>query len=306
MIYALLGLSCSEALVPDYSKSVEEVYIDAAKVIIRDISNGGRTSRPNLDIIHDAYRSCRSTKLKLPSWVPDWSIGQEFGLLIDWKNTYDAMRGLKLEETPVMDDANVLTISGIFLDSISVVKQLMQGTFGDHWDYKIWEPEDIAASSYFTREPALDTYWRTLLIDQGDDVGHRLKIDEYPQFRREYLIWSGRKPKTILEKLLPKAKWSKRSGVFDRLHKKLKGQAFASTTKGYFVIVPSITKEHDRIYLARGSKTPLVLQRREIQEDPSLDLLTLVGPAYVHGFVDAEIVTALQASEVSEEEVRIV
>jgi hypothetical protein len=80
-IYALLGLrDCPTAgIVVDYTRSVREVYTNAAEVMIRNTSDYGRPTTPSLNLICAAYRRAGSTH-DLPSWVPDWSIPHEYWL----------------------------------------------------------------------------------------------------------------------------------------------------------------------------------------------------------------------------------
>lgn len=70
-VYGLLGLANSKVkIVPDYSKSDEEVFIDVAKKII--ISSG------NLDVLSTSGNTSHTHDL--PSWVPDWTIDQHSAL----------------------------------------------------------------------------------------------------------------------------------------------------------------------------------------------------------------------------------
>lgn len=67
-VFSLLGAmpKCVQSLfgTPDYTLSVESIYLDVARRIIRN--------RNNLDILSDIGPS--SQYRHLPSWVPDWSV----------------------------------------------------------------------------------------------------------------------------------------------------------------------------------------------------------------------------------------
>lgn len=79
MIYALLGLSsCPKSFDVDYSKSVRQVYVEATKVMIMGISNDKKTPKSSLNIICSAYRCYKKSAFGLPSWVPDFSLKQDF------------------------------------------------------------------------------------------------------------------------------------------------------------------------------------------------------------------------------------
>jgi hypothetical protein len=63
-VYALLGLASNTLEIePDYDKSEAKVLTDTARRILRTSSN--------LDLLnHVGY----TKEIKLPSWVPDWSL----------------------------------------------------------------------------------------------------------------------------------------------------------------------------------------------------------------------------------------
>jgi hypothetical protein len=63
-VYALLGLATDHVnVVPDYGRSVAEVYIDTAREMI--------TSPGNLDVLCACEK--QGITEELPSWVPDWT-----------------------------------------------------------------------------------------------------------------------------------------------------------------------------------------------------------------------------------------
>jgi hypothetical protein len=64
-VYGLLGLSTEARIVPDYSKPVRNLYIEAASEYLR---LEGLTRTLNL------VRKSRFNGHNLPSWVPDWSV----------------------------------------------------------------------------------------------------------------------------------------------------------------------------------------------------------------------------------------
>lgn len=88
-VYALLGL-CRETLgiVVDYNRSVTDVYIDVAHRIL--------TIEGSLHLLCHAYR--RTPGLQLPSYVPDWSIGEAL---------YPGLPQTRLSTTPLRNSVAV-------------------------------------------------------------------------------------------------------------------------------------------------------------------------------------------------------
>jgi hypothetical protein len=324
MIYALLGLSsCPKAMVVDYAKPVRAVYIEAARVIIADLSNDSKTKQPSLNIIATVYRSVDESKFDLPSWVPDWSMKQDIWSPINPHyelNTFDTMRdGPKLDQEPEINDLGILSFLGIKFDTVCLVSPKLEGKMGKHWEHTLWEPLGLDSIRYPTGESGIDAFWRTMLTDEGDKRNVRLLPTEMDIFRQEFLIWSGRRPRLLRGRLglrnwsweprllsLPhrKADWSKESGVFDRLHDKLRGYVFAVTTKGYWGLVPERTRVGDIISIARSVKVPLILTSLDSRVQSS-ELYNLRGAAYIHGIMDGELVDALVKGDLVEEQIRV-
>jgi hypothetical protein len=320
MIYALLGLaSCPESITVDYSKSVHQVYVEATKAMIADVSNPGWTSKPSLNIICSAYRSYRPSSFDLPSWVPDFSKKKdfmgpfqkeslEFEYKGEWVLGYNAMgKREHLKDPPVIDKNDILSISGVIVDTISHVNPPLSGKKGDHWNHTLWEPEDLDTSIYSaTKEPATSAFWRTLLGDEGDIIGRRILPHEMWLFEDQYLWWSGRdRQPSPMHFRDPKGLSDRWSFVFDNLHDKLYGYTFATSNSGYFGLVPSVAKLGDIICIGRGLSVPVII--REVQKEPCESALyTLVGPSYIHGIMDGELVPAIEAGTLHEQLIKVV
>jgi hypothetical protein len=61
-----------------------------------------------------------------------------------------------------------------------------------------------------------------------------------------------------------------------------RSQVFAISSKGYFALVPGSARQSDVLAVLRGGCTPFVLR----PVNRAGDKFCLVGPAYVHGFMD--------------------
>jgi hypothetical protein len=115
-LYALLGLAsdASDFMAPDYAQPVSKIFSDATRTIIqRDrrleiLRHGGIGSQPAAD------------RLKLPSWVPDWTFGQR---LMDLSlHEYFASNKTNAVVRLSTESSQILFAQGILYDQISFLE----------------------------------------------------------------------------------------------------------------------------------------------------------------------------------------
>ena len=70
-------------------------------------------------------------------------------------------------------------------------------------------------------------------------------------------------------------------------------QKFFVTEKGYFEVGPAYMKENDLVCVLYGGGVPFLLR-------PKNNFYHLVGECYVHGIMDGEAITMLEAGQLSE------
>ena len=111
MIYAAVGLvktGYGSSIIPNYDKSVETVFWEAATLMVRETGH----------IKYLAFRASRNRKtLKhSPSWVPDWSAAVPASALLDWSwilaNCFDGWPRIR---------GPILSIDGHVLDVVEFV-----------------------------------------------------------------------------------------------------------------------------------------------------------------------------------------
>jgi hypothetical protein len=116
-IFAVLGLAgdIGDYFQPDYSKSVEQVYVDFVTCFLNQIP---RANVPPGRLLLQAGR--HNQRLSLPSWVPDWDALMREGDLFTF---HGRLRINQLRETviPLWGDAKPQPIR---IDSTSVVPEL--------------------------------------------------------------------------------------------------------------------------------------------------------------------------------------
>ena len=140
-VYALLGLANDQGLHQmvsvDYAKSVEAVYLECAKFLIR---NGDGMEM----LLHAGIpqkRKDTDLKLSLPSWVPDWSAsGPRYA---GYQAAGETQIDIKLE-----DGGNGLNAKGIRIDVIDSLAPLLGANDND---IRIWEQKvrKVAQQSRF-------------------------------------------------------------------------------------------------------------------------------------------------------------
>jgi hypothetical protein len=320
-IYALLGLSsCPESMAVDYSKSksVRDVYTEATKVMINDVTNNWREPpKPSLNIICYAYLAYHYSKHNLPSWVPDFSAKRALSFadaVMDPRNGeegigYNAMgdRGIT---THFSFDSDVLILSGVFIGAVNKVSPMLKLPRGHHWDFKSWEPDNLDSSTYRrTGETAIDAFWRTILFDERPQVNTRFKSSEIEGFRDEFLIWSGRKRRRNWADL--EGRHESYSQIFDRRPADPRGFVFGTCDSGAWGMIPVFTRVGDVVCVARGLSVPIILRLAKFEPAPSEGpsrftfTFTLIGPCYIHGSMDGEVAAEIEAGKWIEKQIRI-
>jgi hypothetical protein len=331
-IYVTIDLaSCprSERLRVNYRDPVSKVYTDATWDIIQDVCNGF-DSTPSLEVLCSTYRSeFRRDGDRLPSWVPDWSENQEFILMSSKyyaKIPFCAGGTRPLADVPPITDDGILRIKGIQWDTIRHVNDGIgvfnqSNTLSDfNYHVQSWEPDDLEAIKYPTGEDSTDAYWRTLLTDRFfaikkrrktlfnslPNLGTRLTPQDVKNCREEFQVWPGRKKyrqKTARRKELERG--IDTTSLLNSFGPVIRGWTMATTEKGYFAMVPLYSRKGDVVCVVPSLGVPLVL--RPVATEPlSKAKLELVGPSYVHGIMDGELITRLEQGELEEGMIELV
>ena len=166
-IYALLGFhegstgetQSHKPIVPDYTKSVTQVYIEATHFMLYDSSD-----LSTLSAVEDrAFRLLKS----LPSWVPDYSIPFVTGIGYRRMRLYSASRTLK-PDWQIIENSTVLSSKALRIDTVSRV-----GTNLEDKDIEIksWWSHDMLSivadmdEYYVNGQGRVEALWRTLIGD---------------------------------------------------------------------------------------------------------------------------------------------
>ncbi|OCK76758.1 hypothetical protein K432DRAFT_445801 [Lepidopterella palustris CBS 459.81] len=212
-IFALLGLACdSDVVEVDYRKSVEEVYREFTVNILND--------GQDLDILGAAHLHVGDGLTKLPSWTPDWSVGNSIIISLHcehWNGNLllpSSASGSSISHPQFKENNSILGITGHLFDEIVAVGPAMvlgnpvganpqDGSIYENWSRstETWgilsEWENIcdarSAKRYVTGENILDAYWKTLCVGifpEGDfEAGKRAFTSWYNQRRYTKAGW---------------------------------------------------------------------------------------------------------------------
>jgi hypothetical protein len=295
-VFGILGFVQEDLGVQlDYTKRPQEIFCE---VVRHYISTTGDLDVLLLDLLYveTGEHSCRG----LPSWVPKFGTNEalvsKFGL---WKGFSAGKVGVEkpiLREPEVQQDPNsckILSVEGILLDTL--------GPLLSSKSFRSWLVEDfvenfqkakvLAGHEYCNGDESFDTYWRTLSLEVVDRSRSRgILMDVDPDTHR------GIVRSVLLE---PDNKEEDRQKAAQQLLRYMSAftgeKCFTITQGGFSAMVPPSAKEGDIILVLLGASAPLVA--RAISGLGDGDALPkryrLIGPAYVHGFMDGEAIGML-------------
>lgn len=152
-----------------------------------------------------------------------------------------------------------------------------------------------------TGESAFQAYWRTLLRDCKAEPLARITAEDISSINGYFWevsrfyerIYNGKEDAYDVDAIL-KEKWQKLpSRIQTQLDLNLTTWRFAMTDSKLYAMVKNV-KEGDIVAVADGAKVPLVLRRIDHPDDveslQGREVYSLVGTAYVHGFMNGEAI----------------
>ena len=193
-VYALLGLAQKEdqaAIQVDYSKSIKQVYIEAAQYAISSFG------------INMICFSTNSPRYNLPSWVSDWSWSTARWPL--WTEATYNVSGVIQTSVQFSDNPAIISVSGIMIDLLTVVDS--SDSIGPGSDVHL---NDLLDSIESTLNKAItddhsqklnllhpansDMLWRTLVANQSMllEPSARTKTPAPNIYARQYEVMRGR------------------------------------------------------------------------------------------------------------------
>ncbi|KAE9364650.1 HET-domain-containing protein [Stipitochalara longipes BDJ] len=296
-VFALLGISNPSGLDADYTKEASDVFQEVVRFTI--------SNSQNLDALcmDNAIRSTALANSFFPSWVPDFSSwGFRYSIFHSTYSLFQAGgNSVQLDDSILSSSAtSTLALFGVLLDTASKIYPC--DSFY-RWN-KLPEfvqaiPRTVFEGQYHNGDSNLIAYARAMTGDVSyERVGHRQSQREAAALSseiRSLLTWQGRLYRRI-RSFMPARMRDRFPDAFQRREyaqpKLTSGLPtfvkydFCTTTEKFMAMIPASSKIDDVLCVLYGSKYPHVLRKVPGKEDT----YTLVGTAYVHGFMDGEAI----------------
>jgi hypothetical protein len=305
-IFAFLGLTTDgsrRAILPDYNRSVEEVYCAAMRFLLS-------SSKPffALPFAGIGYlRSCRS----LPSWVPDWSCNdrtvQEPGEVYIYKAALGYASGIQFKST----DPQTLYLKARIVDKVNALTAAFNIRSTNEYSATRELLVDIrrlamsARKAYHGEQFQEEVLWRTLIGDLYDSqrpappsCGENYRAFEWYLGIGNLGIDTPFHLETLSDEKLVRrgvsvrafrGKVEQASAYIFSMGRTMGMRVFCLTEEGYTAVVPPLSKEGDLICIVAGLQWPCLLRQKEQQEPSQTPVYELVGICYVHGMMDGEL-----------------
>ena len=323
-VYGILGLvdpNIVDLITPDYSLSLQDVYMSFTTAVIR--------STGKLDIILSHGRTDARERL-LPSWVPDWTEGiavnWDMSPNIPYRASRDSTATVRFEEKALIarrfliDSLDGLGIgrdtTGFYDANSDIVQPIDQeDPYGDEASRytALWRTLTLNRENEGDEVP--DAYESILSIlsipwlDYDDDgpADHKFLQVSFEMMR--IFNWELRLGGRALSAYFPSEDgtasivptrfhgFNPMQRVFDAGF----GHKLIVTTKGYFGQVRLPAQCGDIVCILLGCSVPVVLRKRADGKS-----YKVVSEAYIHVFSEGEAMEWLEAGQYSLEDLRIV
>jgi hypothetical protein len=298
-VYGVLALAPSQYtgfLRADYNASVEQVYEQLALALI---------DRTNWLDIFSHIAPNQPQNLKIPSWVPDWTVNMGKEYSSDWTERfkmitrYDACGSwttVDYDHTP-----GILRVKGLIIDTISTLSIRRLGSYKKTQAYRsqlLDEMFKIATpirTEYYhkyhgQRQTRKEAFWLTMCGGYQDMTRHRPEaisephVDNYEPFEEWEAWFRGQRTSYQFQN-------DRSRSVADSIASVSKGRAFGRTANhGLFGWVPKNSVAGDVVVIFTGGTMPIVLR-------PKDGYYTVVGDAYIHGVMDGEAIPSSASLE---------
>jgi hypothetical protein len=302
-IYAFLGLSRFDIEANYETTTTVDLYVRfAGQYLLKALSDthiDGKKSRKAMNLISSAGRA--NQQEQLPSWVPDWNMPLQTRPIVphplpstDHVPGYYA-GGSALSQIELLS-GNRLCLSAKLYDSVAIAgtarlkiggsmsRKQFQATM-DEWMTEAMGIYSQAGPWYPTGEPKGEVFKRTLIANH-DRAGRLASMDTV---QRCFNGWSILSQRRGYLPLFDKERFTGDEWLYFHATMAARGRVLMLTCGGYMGLVPCGTVTGDTIGILLGGEAPVVLRPAGC----SLYGLQyeLIGEAYVHGWMDGEMVT---------------
>lgn len=320
--FALVGLSkaahdlnTDPDLRPDYTEPFVDVSIRYTRYLLK--SYEGAEAIRILSLAQPRFPDL--TLPSLPSWVPDWNQRLEVNTLVDlypgskqnqlYRTALFSPPALRVDES---QDGRTLVVRGAKFQSVTFVGN-------DYWIEH--RGKDIKAiildlmkdvgihgqsiKSYPTREPMLETLWKTVTLNKYSSSASPTCLSAFSN--KMAMVSSVSAARKIFESCArlemftdPDLQAARRA--FTTFSELLRGWKFTILAGDYVGMVPITAEKSDLVVIVSGAEVPYVLRSVPGTREPAR--YTLVGECYVHGIMQGELLDS--KIDLSWEEFRLI
>lgn len=297
-LFSLYGIAHKEdqdLLIPDYTKSVRELYTELAVHLIAH----------NINML---FVNTNSPDNRLPSWVPDWSWASRRWCL--WiENIYKAS-GITKSGWRFSTNPDTLSIPGVIIDHVAVTDELFPRGGAPLVPYRTGLPAIVDSIESliektneekglgYTDSLEPDDLWRTLLANKTLAMSELEQRYPAPAMYGEmFKVFRGRAtiPSTFKPDLAPARRRELFVQPFETaLHGSMEDQRFFITRNGRIGIGPRDLAANDLLVIFWGADMPVVLREKE-------GFQQLLGATYLHGVMDGEIFEPLSQENIRDQ-----
>ena len=288
-IYSLRGIAndaLAAGIIVDYDNSIERVYTDHAKHLLK--------VRHDLTILSAVILRHRKTStLLLPSWVPDWSQPKYGGGIL---NRYYRFKptclfrasGESRSRVALTEQSDAISVEGKRLDTVKFafqIKSLLSANGGNHFSTTETNLREIvgqlllSATYSFTDEPSWKAFFRTLTADRTAlspriNDGYRSKFfAALSDVNLNHENWGENLPAVVWAEI------SKNIGPI------IEDKDMFLTSQGYLGLGQEGFRSGDIVCILLGGEVPYLL-RQTVSSHTGI--FNLLSECYIHGIMDGE------------------
>lgn len=290
---------------PDYERDVLDLYKEVTTLFLRQVG---------LRALVVVEHNDETISEPFPSWVVRWNVHEINNEISQLPVPFFSAGGLDLSSVHPVVEGNILKMKGIIIDTVVSCFQFEFTASGLVFVNVEYRTQKLTVSELLTaavpirtgRSPyGSDFNSQTLALGltlcagrPGCDLNRVIGILTHVHERVRDLL-SGLRPERDHQSE------EEHLGFWNSVVVVGRGRKLAVTERGGLGLVPGVTKIGDQVCIVRGLDVPLIL-RGAAADRSGERRWRLLGESYVQGVMEGQAITALQAGEVSEEDLFLI
>ncbi|KAL8874530.1 MAG: hypothetical protein Q9198_006877 [Flavoplaca austrocitrina] len=275
-VYAILGmavdLSSPGSIVPDYSKSVADVYTDVVRFSLSEADHGlqvlGHVTHPADHWTEDNDRS------SLPSWVPNYRMHggpNPFCTRVAGSTWAYSACGVNKSHSARIKVTH-LVVKGLPIDEIISISDVWEHDVFSTAEVQAWAPKKSNSIYSPTGQTLDEAFLTTVLADMNVSTNSRGHVADWSLMNAD-------------DHSLSADESSRRNRMNMSLKSASGCRRLCWTKAGRMGLAPAAAQVGDLLYVLWGGQMIHVVRQKEA------GTFFYVGESYVHGVMDGELVT---------------